>query len=271
MKYIKTCLCLLLFQTAYATDYTPWFTPPFEFQGRAGYVYEHADTVQSPLGSFSSPTDNSSAHFSLAVTPWPYWNVETELFLTHTADISFAYEAALVTVRYAWLDDILGDCVTLATGATLSFPGSRFLHIYSFPYHGTVNTEFHATLGKEWACGCEWQTRAWALAGYGIANRGSGWIHGLAAFEYRLHRCTTATLFAETLCGLGDDSIIPFIPFEGYASISHRNVNLGAALDYALAGCYTLTLLGWYSPYAHNFIDHSWGASLSLLLPFSIL
>ncbi len=269
MKF--TNLLLLAPIVACATEYEPWFTPPFEFQGRIGYRYEHSNSVQSPLGSFAEPTRDSSAHLSLAVTPWPHWNVEAELFFTRTSDIAFTYESTWLTARYAWLDDIAGDCLSFVTGVTLSFPSKYFLHAFSFPYHGHANAELHATCGKEWSCGSDWHTRLWGLIGYGVAEKGSPWVHGIGTFEYHFPSCAVLGFFTEALYGFGHDDIVPFVPFTGYASIEHQSIDLGGYMDYEIRYWGTLKLLGWYRVHARNFTENNWGASLTLLVPFSII
>ncbi len=269
MKYIK--LIALLWVTGYATEYSPWFTPPFEFQSRLSYLYENQTQVQTPRGSFKNTCNESSVHFGLGVTPWPNWNVETELFLTHTNDIPFSYEASYLTVRYAWMDDICGDWISLVTGVTLSFPGDRYLRNFCFNYHGNINTELHATIGKEWAYQKDWITRFWALGGWGIANKGSGWVHGLGVWEYKPISCIELGVFSEAEYGLGNNDIIPDEPFRGYASINHQNVDIGGYMNYVIPYWGTLTVIGWYNVYARNYIENYWGAGLSFLFPFSIL
>lgn len=270
MKLINFLLVFLL-STASATEFAPWFPPPFEIESHFTALYERVEQVQSPLGSFSFPINNGSARASFDLTPWPLWNVEAELYLTHTHKVNFAYEAALLTLRRSWLDDITGDPVSLVTGVTLSFPGHQFLHQFSFPYHGIANAEFHATVGKEWAHCQDWLFRFWSLAGFGVACRGSPWLHGVAVAEARLSCYTSAGLFVESLCGFGKHNIIPHTPFKGYGPIAHRNVDLGAFYSYGFSCLGTLSVFGWYNLYAHNFIQNYWGFALSLLVPFSIL
>jgi hypothetical protein len=268
MRYISL---LVLFATAYATELAPWFTPPLEFQGRTTCLYQRVKSVHSPLGTFNAPSNNASMHLSLGLTPWPSWNMETELFLTHTSTVDLGFEAALFTLRHAWFDDIAGDAVSLVTGATLSFPSRPFLHNLSFPYHGHVNAEFHAALGKEWARCQDWIFHLWGLAGFGIANRGSPWLHSLAIMEGKTSARTTTGLFADAVFGLGKDDLLPQLPFLGYASIAHRNIDLGVFFTYCIPYFGTLSLLGWYSLHTHNFVQHYWGASLSLSAPFNLI
>jgi hypothetical protein len=268
MRYISL---FLLFCHGYATEFAPWFPTPFEIDGRLSSFFEHATQVQSPLGNFKTPTNDVSVCCSLDLTPWPDWNVETELCLTHTQDVAFAYEAAFLTLRHAWLDDIRGDPVSLVTGVTVAFPGHRFLHELSFPYHGHVNAEFHATVGKEWTRCQDWFFRAWSVAGFGVADRGSSWLHGVVAIEARNSSCTTSGIFVETLCGLGKHNLMPHAVFNGYGSIAHRNVDLGGFYSYCFPYYGTLSAIAWYNLYAHNYIHNYWGLGLSLIVPFSIL
>jgi len=270
MAFIKTaCVALLLISTAWCTEYSPWFNPPFEFQGHISYLYEHANRVQSPKGNFSEKTRNSSLHLGAFVTPWPSWNVEAEIFLTHTSHVDFDCEAGWLTVRYAWLDDISGDPISLVTGATLSFPTTHFLHEFSFPYHGHANAELHATVGKEWKRGCDWLVRAYGLSGFGCGERGSPWVHALGVFEYHPLPCVLFGTFIEALYGLGNNDLTPH--FNGYGSIGHQNIDLGVKMEYEIRYVGTLRLLAWHTIHARNFIMDAWGGSVTLFVPFNII
>lgn len=260
---------LLLAFPLHATEYAPWFSPLWEFQGQLSYSYDHEENVQSPKGNFRALSNDHTLRSSLGVTPWPYWNVEVEFLFTKTSDIPFSYEAVYGTIRYQWLDDIRGDPIAFSTGITLSFPGKHYLHDFSFAYHGEINGELHATIGKEWTKGREWRTRGWVLGGWGIANRGNGWLHGIAVWEFNL-KCFEWGIFTDALYGLGPNDIVPDEPFPGYASIGHRTIDVGSYLNFDLDCWGTLTLLGWYNAYALNFVLHSWGVAVNLLIPFSL-
>ena len=264
MKCIKLLCFLALFVQATATEYNPWFTPPFAFQGGVSTFYTHQERIESPLGDFRAPNNISSIHFDLGLTPWPYWNAEIELFLTDSHLIPFSYEAALFTLRYAWVDTL---STTFISGVTLSFPGKRYLYDYSFLYHGLINTEFFMTVGKGFL---NTNLNIWTLAGFGVAERGSPWIHGLGSLEYQVFPSLQWGLFSEAFFGLGSNNIIPYAPFQGYASIDHRSVDIGSYLDYEIHYVGTLSLLGWYTLYAHNWPIQNWGVSLSLSILFSI-
>lgn len=266
----KIFLFFLLTPSLFANQYlNPWFSPLWEFESEVGYCYTQGKQVQSPLGDFDAPSRNHSIHMGLGLTPWPYWNGFVELHLTRTSQIPFSYEAALATVRYQWFDDIQGDLFTLVTGITLSLPSSRYLRSFYYPYHGEINGELFATLGKEWMRGYDWWMRSWILGGWGIANRGQGWFHTYAALEFQAHPFEWG-MFTEALVGLGSQDLIPATPFKGYASIAHRSLDLGGFLRTQLGYVGTLSLIGWFNAYAHNFVLHEWNIELTFEIPFSL-
>src|SRR5690625_1980935 len=104
-RSIQKALRLLFFWIAplSATEYSPWLSPLWEFQGQSAYLFEHEKKVQSSKGDFAAPSHNHTLYGSLSITPWPYWNTEIELFCTRTQNIPFSYRAACGTLRYQWL------------------------------------------------------------------------------------------------------------------------------------------------------------------------
>ena len=261
---MRSLILLLFCSSLFATELDPWFSPLWEAQGRLAFWYKRDDAVQSPKGNFSNPCDTYTAFGSLGLTPWPYWNTEVELLLTRSHPIPFSYEASLLTIRYQWRDDIRGDPFALTTGVTLSLPAHRYLHNLCFLYHGEINAEGHLSVGKEWR-----RMRMWALCGYGIANRGSGWTHGRAALSFDCS-CFEWGTYSELFIGLGQDDLNANTPFPGYASVAYRALNLASFLDIRLSYFGTLSFLGWVNVYAHNFVKNSWSARATLLIPFSL-
>ncbi len=191
--------------------------------------------VDTPQGSFPFKSNNATLATSLGLTFWPDWNAEIGLLLTKTSDIGFSYEAAYTTIRYQWMDDLVGDPLSLTTGITLSFPRTAFLHNFSYDYHGHFNAELHATFGKEWGCMGGPLLNAWGLAGVGIAEKGSPWLHGLAVCDFAFNPCLSVGCFLEGVFGLGHDNIIPSTFFPGYASIGHRSLDLGVFVETPLS------------------------------------
>jgi len=268
----KLLLLLLLSSTLFATEYEPWFGAPWEFHSRLSYTYSHTERVQSPAGSFKYIDNYHEFAGSLMMTVWPDLSVEAELAFLTSDDIDFSYEVFILTARKLWLDDLCGDWISLATGVTMAFPPKRILHDFDFPYHGHVNAELHLTAGKEFrsCCTMEWNWRLWGLIGYGVAEKGSPWVHGLITFDQGISECAHFSLFMELLYGLGGENIIPGVPFRGYASIQHETIDLGGRYQRELGLLGSLSFLGFINVHARNFTEHSFGVQAALTIPFGL-
>lgn len=256
----KLLLLLLLTSSMYATEYAPWFSPLWEFQRRVTFAYQNEGRVQTPEGSFTRHCDDYTYLFSLGLTPWPYWNVELELALSNTCEIPISYQAALLTVRYQWMDELDCDPITLTTGLTLSVPGNRYQRNFTFLYPGHVNGEVHLTAGKQWCL-----THVYALAGFGIADQGNGWLHGKGVVHM-----WPLDFFIEGYYGLGPNDIQPNERFKGYSSIAYRTVDVGGSLTYDFAFYCSLKFTGWVNVYARNFTQDYWGLAAELSIPFGL-
>lgn len=270
MGFLRALLFLLIGSTAFATQHSPWLPPLWEFQSRTAYHFEHASRVESPEGNFSFSINDSSLHQSLELTIWPYWNVEAELYLTHTYNVPFSYEASFLTLRYLLFDELSGDYFNLDAGLTCSFAGSRFLHNFNYPYHGNFNAELFASIGKEWPLCQTGYSRLWGMCAIGQGNRGVPWMHGLIAWHAEPIERTGFGVWMNWLVGFGSNAIIEDEPFPGYALIGHRNVDVGAFVNCPICTLGTLTFFGRYNLYAHNFVIHEYAVGAALKVPFSL-
>lgn len=255
------------------TEYAPWFGNVFEFIAEADYGFTRQCRIQSPEGSFPFFDRVHEAEMSLYISPWPQWDLQGEIFYADDRDHPFSLEAVVLTGRYLWLDELLCSPISLATGVTFFLPRKGFLQDLNFWYHGTTNVEFHLALGKEWTSCCDiekWKSRLWFLAGFGVASRGSPWLHAVGALDCALSNTLQGGLFTEGLFGLGKKDIYQDKPFEGYASIHHQSVDIGLFLKYQLGVFGYATVTSGYTVYAENYPWHTFFMNVSLKVPFSL-
>jgi hypothetical protein len=273
MRSLRYCLffflCLSLDQ-AKGTEYAPWFHNLFEFKANIAYQYIEAEKVQSSEGDFDSPFPYDNAFlFGLGISPFPRYDFQAELIFSNNTKIEYGYQAFLTTVRYLWLDDISGDPLSLATGITLSFPAERFLRNVNYFYHSHVNGEFHLSVGKEYPNDSltDWKRRWWVLAGIGIADQGTGWIHSMIEAAWNWYPRVNFGLFSELLFGLGNKSA--FLPFEGYKLVDYRVIDAGVSIEFSCLPKLIMAMEFAYRLYAKNAPEHSSFICLKLSSPFS--
>jgi len=252
---------------ASATELIPWYGNDLEIETRATYLFQSYRSVDGSCGKRSS-----NDHFLTlsALVPYDCWCAELEATWADTCKPSFGWDNFRLTGRYRILDDIIGDCVTLVTGVTLTKafrPARR--DISSF-HHGGIEVEGHVTVGQEVSCEQFWTSRWWGVLGLGVGDVGSAWIRGDAAWETNICERHIIRLFGKTLWGLGGRKLC-VRKFHGYGSIHHQSIDLGLRYSYWTDLC-DITLAVEYSRrvYAKNFPRRADHIMLRLLYPFGL-
>lgn len=252
---------------AEGTQYSPWFSNLWEFTVTSSYTYSYTSKILSPEGDFFDKGPDNVPGLSLITSPWPNWSLEGEIYFDSNPQANFAYINSYITPRYLWMNDLVGDPVSLSTGVTLSFPDGSFQHDLSFFYIGDVNAEFNTTIGRQWEKDDVIQ-KLWGYAGLGVANKGSPWIHTLLTYENTPCDPLTFTLYGELYAGLGTRNLNGNVPFTGYGPIRYRSIDIGTTL--ALTTRYGIVTLGAdYVIYAYNAPIHAYAFSISLANSFS--
>jgi hypothetical protein len=247
----------------------PWLDVLGQFHFEAAYAYSRYNKVQGAHPGLKHPSNDQLLAFDLGVVPWPNWDADIDMEFAQTPRLAWGFRSVGGQVRYQWLDDIIGDPVSLTTGLNLRYASWRALSDVSCPYHSTWNAEFNASVGKEWEQMAYWVTRVFAFGGVGIANHGSPWLRGIAAVQANQKDKHQYTVFAAGYFGFGRRQDIDIRHFHGYGSIHHQSVDLGIGYRYSFGIWGSLSLEYAYRVYAHAFPAHVNWFAISYRLPFS--
>jgi hypothetical protein len=217
---------LLLPLSLFAIEVQPWFGDVYEFHLLSSYAYSRFDKVEGaepPLGKiFQANLIYLGLDFSLS----PEWSIDADFQLADTTAQSFNVRSTAIQARYLWLDDIIGDRVSLSTGANMRFTPTHALHDVSCPSHANLDFEANVSIGKEFEATYSWLFRAWAFAAIGHGNRGSPWVRAIAAIETNINDQHKLGLFAEGINGYGRHSHINVNDFDGYAKFRNKAIDL---------------------------------------------
>ncbi|MEX1012192.1 MAG: hypothetical protein WD595_00040 [Waddliaceae bacterium] len=197
----------------------------------ASYQLQQYNDVQTAFGSVPRSTVD---HFvTLGIyTFYDIYAAEAEILLAETKSNPFGFDSTKITLRYRWLDDIIGDYMSVVFGTSyIQTVTKRRDDISSF-HHGNVEGEFHVSAGKEFSCGHFWYSRYWGLAAIGVADKGSPWLRGHLQFDYNHFDLHRYGIFLQTLVGLGNQKLNLNQPFHGYGPIHHQSVNVGVEYRY---------------------------------------
>ena len=203
-----SCVC--------ATELSPWFGPVLEIEGRANCLVEQYSSIngrtRNPFGDF--PLDkkhirkiqsawNVFVDVSASLAPTEEWSAEVEAVVADTHHRSFGMDSVLFTGRYRWLNDIVGEPVSLSTGLSLIRVFKPARHDLAVFHHGGIAGEAHVSIGKEFSCMQFWTSRMWAVGAVGLGDIGSAWLRGDVFWEHNWWDRHQVRLFAHTIWDLG--------------------------------------------------------------------
>lgn len=254
-----------------ATETMPWFGNVMEFEFRSSYTFRHYDSVDSRASTGNYSSDDHLLNLSLALSPVTQWTGEVELLVTRTSEQGFSVSHLKATGRYLWTDDIIGDPVSLTTGASLTVPVKTSQQDISLGYHGDVEAEIHAALGKEITSCSSWLARGWAVASVGIANLGSPWVAFETSVEGNCNDCHYLRGFVVGRWGIGDKDLdVTKEPFPGYSRIDHRSIDVGVRYSYRIDYCGVLSIEFGRRVLARNFPEDVSTYTITYFWPFSL-
>lgn len=210
----------------------PWFGEVYEFHFLGSYAYSRFHSVQNSVPHYNQPFQSNLAYLGLDFSPSPVWSIDGDMQVAGTTAESFYFQSIALQARYLWLDDIIGDPITLTTGANGRFITTNALHDVSAMRHGNVDFEVNFSLGKEFDANDSWRMRAWVFGALGHANRGSPWVRATAALEANIEDQHKFALYATGMNGYGRHTHIDVNHFDGYAKIREKNIDLGFRYGY---------------------------------------
>lgn len=270
IKYLLSFLLLTyLFISLDATERRPWFGPDKLPEFRLDYTYQHYSKIDSGGRDFSRHGDDHFINLSASITPGPPCNIELEALIDHTRK-THGFDCARITGRYLFLDDVIGDPMSLSAGITITRATHTSLHDISSFHHGLMEYEAHVAIGKECSCEGFWSSRIWGFMSLAIADRGSPWMRAYLGYERNCWDWHDYGIFIRSLWGFGKHNIRLTQRFPGYGSISHGSIELGAYYR-KFFECFGGYVHGQYvyRLWAHNFPTDTHLLTVGILFPFS--
>jgi len=254
----------------------PWLGNVWQFEFRPAYTYSHFNKVENAKKPLKHSSNDQFLRFGLGVVPMlglvspPDWGVDLEIEFADTPRQNFGFQSAALLLRKQWLDDIVGDPISLTTGISLRGVSHKSLRDISCPYHSYANIEFNAAAGKEWSHAAFWTWRTFAFAALGMANRGYPWGRAVLSFQGNHLNHFQYELFTEGYMGFGPQRVVNINHFFGYAKIKHRSIDVGFNLRYLFDIWGSLNFTYSYRVFARSFPAHANFFTLWYQLPFSL-
>ncbi|HSX14073.1 MAG TPA: hypothetical protein VLE96_06625 [Chlamydiales bacterium] len=253
----------------FSVEVQPWFGDVYQFHFLGSYAYSRFHSFSHGSPQLTEPFNAHLVYLGLDFSPSPVWSIDGDMQLADTSASSFYFRSIAFQARYLWLDDIIGDPISLATGGSIRATTSEGLRDISCPSHGNVDFELNLAFGKEFEASNCWLFRTWFYAAIGHANRGSPWVRGIISLETNIDDRHKWALFAEGINGYGRHVHVDIEHFYGYARIREKAVDLGIRYGYRLDVWGTIRLEYFHRVLAKSAPKDVNTFIVSYLLPFS--
>lgn len=226
MKVRTFLLLALLPFVFYGLKNEPWLGNVYELELLTNYSLSFFTSVDNAIVPLQK---TSWDHLLYADLSFPYsasGSIDADVRFQATPRQDFGIQSIALQARHLFYDDISGDPVSFVASFNARYTFDKSLKDISCPYHGDVDFEINASLGKEFNQGIHWHYRLWTLAGLGIANEGSPWIYGLVAAEFNQNDHYIFSLFLSGEEGFGKNHWVDIHHFKGYGKIDYGNIEL---------------------------------------------
>lgn len=220
-----------------ALEVQPWFGDVYECHFLGSYSYSRFRKVQGALPQLTSPFNVNIIYGDFECTFTRNWSFDADIELADTTKQTFGVRSGAIQLRHLFLDDIIGDPISMAFGGSARVTTKKALRDISCPSHGNVDFELNLSVGREFDSGDEWRFRLWGFGALGIANRGSPWLRGIIGGEgnYCDHHKWGVYLIGSH--GYGRKRTLDPNHFYGYGRIRQKSIDIGFRYGYGM-GCF---------------------------------
>jgi hypothetical protein len=268
-KRLSSILFSLLPFVGSALEMQPWFGDVYEFHFLGSYSYSRFHKVQNGTPQLTSPFNVNLIYLGLDFSSSPDWSLDADIQFADTTQESFNFRTGAVQARYLWLDDIVGDPVSLTTGINIRLTPTMSLRDVSCPSYGNADFELNAALGREIDASDDWRFRLWAFAAVGHANRGSPWVRGVAAIETNYDDAHKFAVYAYGTNAYGWQTQVDIDHFHGYAKIREKSIDLCFRYGYRMGVWGTMRFEYQRRVLAKSYPENVNTFLVGYLLPFS--
>jgi hypothetical protein len=254
--------------SVFALEEDPWLGNAYEWNFFLSQAYSRYRWIDQAKEQIPYAYNNYVTDFDLSFTMQDLaFSVEWEM--ARTPHQTYGFRSGALGARYRLFDDIAGDALSLALGASLRGVTGRAVRDVSSPYSSYLNAEMLISAGKEFVKREDWTVRGY-IAGYlGLANHGSCWNRFSASLETKFLEKNAMQFFTLGYFGYGPQKEVEVTHFHGWGKIRHGSLDLGGSYRYLLGIWGEVGISYAYRIFAYSYPQNTQTVNLFYSLPFS--
>jgi hypothetical protein len=269
-RLFQISVLLLSCQALAAFEEKPWLGNQYEFVLDSSYSYSRFSKVANAKRQLKEPFNVNLLCFDLAFCPVDGWEIAFEADFAATTKQSFGRRSLAAMLRARFLDDIVGDPVSLTAGLIARMTSHNSLKDISCPSSARWDVELHSAVGKEWSTGANWSMRLYGIGAVGQGSHGWPWAKAKAAFGIQQPIASAWEIYSLGYWGFGPKDSVNIRHFHnGWGSYNHSSIDAGVGYTYCFEVWGSLRFDVFHRFYAHVYPKALTGAAITYHLPFS--
>ncbi len=231
MKYFFSFLFLSF--CLFSVEKQPWFEDIYEFNLLGKYEYSFFNKIDKPIQQLTSYSHGNLFYFDLNFVWAPQLSTDVDLQFSTTSMQSFGFRSTAIQMRYLWLDDIVGDFVSLVTSIATRYVSKKSFRDINNPLYGRFSLTGDISVGKEIDLDYL-RLHFWGDALVGIPSNGSPWLEGILAFN-GVFDDSKIELLLNGIRGYGKNRFIDVENFNGYGNVRKKILDLQISYSHKMS------------------------------------
>ena len=249
-----------------ALEHLPWFSIYKQIATQGTYLFQHSGVIEKT----KLDQDDSLISMNCSFSPSTRLCGSIEGTIGYNIKKSFFLDEISILGQRLWYNDIIGDTFSFATGLNLRYHSKTSLENISTPHYSRLECEFISYLGKEITFRDTWTSRYWSNIALGCGSKGYPWLQTSLNAEKNFENNNFIKLFCNSGYGFAKSKFNEET-FDGFSSIKHRFVEIGAKYTHKFPVIGRLSAQYIYRPYGKNYPKNCHIFIISFMSPIDLI
>ena len=253
----------------YGVQREPYLPEPYTFEFKNSYAYQYIPSIDQAINPIDFHSNNNFCFSSLSGAFNEGQAIFFELGANATSLSSFNFFQATVQYRFALLNELIGDPLTLQIAPVFSFIPNYRIKDVNTDYQNTVNVSTICSFGREIEYKNDWVAKFYGVVEGGISSGLGPFFDIEFAALAKLSELYILKLSFLEFIGFGRKNVVNVSNFNGWSEISHQSLQIQASFSFILGFYGNLDFSYGYRIYSKSYFQNDSTFQVSYTFPFS--